>query len=251
MSFAQKIIASRKPFTLFHTWTVSEELLERAIREQKSMDLDVCIDDTGNPYLGHSREYHEKSGEPYFKSLPIWEVVDRIAKSNIVALVDCKHNGAWPVIENVLDKIGPERCIVDSYVSEFKFGHGREEPEPDFVTEWSPIAKLSEVKAKFPLATTTACVKWPPRDMLCSATYGKLVDYIRGLSRESRIDAVCLSVPDGTITDHWLRYFLDENIIVRVVIDRIDTKSLTEPYIGETDHLERASKGIFPDCSLR
>jgi hypothetical protein len=247
MSIAQKIIASRKPFTLFHTWTVSETLLQCAIDEHKSMDLDVCIDDGGNPYLGHSREYHEKSGEPYFKSLPIWDVVDRIANSDIVALIDCKHNGAWPVIENVIDKIGPERCIVDSYVSEFKFGHGRGESEPDFITEWSPIAKLLELKTNFPWATTTACVKWPPPEMLCSAAYRKLVDYILELSKENRIDAVCLSVPDGTITDQWLRFFLAENIIVRVGIDRIDPTTLSEPYIGETDRLELASRSIFRD----
>jgi hypothetical protein len=170
---------------------VSDELLGRAIRERKSMDLDVCINDDGRPYLGHSREYHEKSGEPCFKSLPIWDVVDRIAKSNIVVLIDCKHYDAWPVIEDVVGKIGPERCIVDSYVSEFKFGYSRGELEPDFITEWSPIEKLSKLKKKFPSVTTTACVKWPPRDMLISVKYRKLVDYIRDLMSDNYIEAVC------------------------------------------------------------
>jgi hypothetical protein len=250
MSFAQNIIASRKPFTLFHTWTVSEELLGRAIRDQKSMDLDVCIDDDGRPYLGHSREYHEKSGEPYFRSMPIWDVVGRIAKSNIAVLIDCKHYDAWPVIEDIVGKIGPERCIVDSFVSEFKFGHSRGELEPDFLTEWSPIEKLSQLTKRFPLVTTTACVKWPPYDMLVSATYRKLVDYIRDLSKDNHIDSLCLSVPDSTISDEWLGYFLADNIIVRVGIDRTDPMKLTEPYIGETDYLERTSKSPFPNFDL-
>ena len=208
------------------------------------MDLDVCIDDAGNPYLGHSREYHEKSGEPYFRSLPLWDVVERISKSNIVALVDCKHYDAWPVIEDVVAKIGPERCVVDSYVSEFKFGHSRADDEPDFLTEWVPIVKLLELKSKFPAVTTTACVKWPPNDLLTSTRYQKLVAYIRDIMKKNRIDTVCLSVPDETITDQWLRYFLADNIIPRIGIDRTDATKLMQVYIGETDDLEKASKRL-------
>ena len=48
------------------------------------MDLDVCVDEGGNPYLGHSQEYHEKTNEAFFNSMPLWEAVD--------ALVD-KANG--------------------------------------------------------------------------------------------------------------------------------------------------------------
>jgi hypothetical protein len=68
LSFAQNVLDSRRPVVLFHTWTVTSELLARAIREKRSMDLDVCVDDRGNPYLGHPREYHEKTHEPFFNS---------------------------------------------------------------------------------------------------------------------------------------------------------------------------------------
>ena len=69
-SLASKILRSNRPFTFFHTWYVTRDLLSQAISEQKSMDLDVCVDDSGNPYLGHSKEYHEKSGEPYYFTIP-------------------------------------------------------------------------------------------------------------------------------------------------------------------------------------
>ena len=73
ISLAQRIIASKTPFVFFQTDTVTKELLQQAIAEEKSMDFDVCVDDAGSPYLGHSREYHEKSGEPWFDSMPLWE----------------------------------------------------------------------------------------------------------------------------------------------------------------------------------
>ncbi|MHB9023097.1 MAG: hypothetical protein ACYC7E_02840 [Armatimonadota bacterium] len=52
-------------------------------------------------------------------------------------------------------------------------------------------------------------------------------------------------MPDETITDAGLRYFLEKGIIPHVVIDNTDTSRLFELYIGETDYLARASKRIF------
>jgi fructoselysine-6-P-deglycase FrlB-like protein len=72
-SLAQKILKSKRTVVLFHTWTVTRELLARAIREKRSMDLDVCVDDSGNAYLGHPKEFHDKTHEPFFNLMPLWE----------------------------------------------------------------------------------------------------------------------------------------------------------------------------------
>lgn len=249
-SLAKRILKSSKPFVFFHTWTVTNDLLQKAIDEQKSMDLDVCIDVAGKPYLGHSKEYHEKSGEPYFNSIPLWEVVDLISKSNIVVMVDCKHYDTWPIVEEVVSKIGPERCLVCVYVSELKFDHSRKEGEPDFVTEWSPIENLRSLKEKFPAVTTTACAKWLPKDLITSNKHIGLVQNILKTLKDNRIDTVCLSVPDETVSDKWLRYFLSENVIPHINIDGVDTAKLSELYIGETDDLSRASKITALDYGL-
>lgn len=241
----KKIIASQRQFVFFHTWTVSRNLLRQAIEEEKSMDLDVCVDEVGQPHLGHSKEYHEKSGEPFFNSMPLWEAVSWISRSNIVVMVDCKHHEVWPVIEEVITKIGSERCLVASFVAEFKFGHSRAEGEPDFLTEWSPVEKLSLLKNKFPLVTTTACVKWVPRDLLTWPQYEKLAEYIRQVLKENQVDTVCLGVPGETVTDQWLRYSGAENIIPQIGIDKIELTKLAEVYVGETDHLGRASESRF------
>lgn len=205
------------------------------------MDLDISVDEEGDPYLGHSPEYHRKSGEPYFDSMPLWKAVDLISQSDIMVLVDCKHHDAWPVIENVVEKIGPERCRVDSFVSELRFGHSRGEGEPDFLTEWSAIGRLRLLKAKYPSVTTAACAKWPPRDLLVSDRHERLVEYIRDLLKMNHVDLVCLSIPYETITDEWLRYFRAADIMPSIEVDKIDTSKLSGVYIGETDHLERAS----------
>ena len=242
LSLAQKILKSERPVVLFHTWTVTRGLLVQAIREKRSMDLDVCVDDQGNPYLGHPKEYHEKTREPFFDSMPLWEAVGALADSNIPVIVDCKHFGAWTVVEEVVGQLRPERCLVHSFVSELKFEAGRMPGEPDFLTEWSSIEVLRTLKAKFPSLTTTVSAKWLSADMLVSEKHETLLESVIRLLKEYRIDTVCLNVPDSTFSDKALRTFLRQGILPHVGVDRIDVQQLSETYIGETDRLAFASR---------
>lgn len=177
--------------------------------------------------------------------------IERIAHSTIVVMIDCKHYGAWPVIEETVDRLGPKRCLVSSFVSELKFGHSRADGEPDFLTEWVGIEKLAELKRRFPAVTTNACTKWPPKDLLVAAKYEPLVGFIRHLLKGHRIDTVCLSVPFETLTNRWLRYFLADGIVPHIEVDRASTAELTQPYIGETDVLDRASRSPFATSQNR
>lgn len=245
LSFAQKVLDSRRPVVLFHTWTVTNELLAQAIRKKRSMDLDVCVDDRGNPYLGHPREYHEKTHEPFFNSMPLWEAVRELAHSSIPVIVDCKHFGAWPVVEDIVRQLRPERCLVHSFVSELKFESGRTPGEPDFLTEWSSIESLRVLKRKCPSLTTTASAKWLPADVLVSEEYEELLVRIVRLLKEYEVDTVCLNVPDSTFSDRTLRVFVQEGILAHVSVDRGDWRRLSEVYIGETDRLEFSSRDPF------
>jgi hypothetical protein len=242
LSFAQKVLKSKRPVVLFHKWTVTREMLGQAIREKRSMDLDVCVDDRGDPYLGHPKEYHEKTHGPFFDSMPLWEAVEALADSNMPVIVDCKHFGAWPVVEEVVRQLRPERCLVHSFVSDLKFDAGRMAGEPDFLSEWSSIECLRAIKRKFPSLTTTASAKWLPANVLVSEKHEALLEGIVTLLKEYAVDTVCLNVPDPTFSDKALRTFLQQDILCHVGVDRIDVKQLSEMYIGETDRLEFTSR---------
>jgi len=239
-SLAQKILDSKKPFVFFHTYCVTRDILQQAIEEGKSMDLDVCVDDEGKPYLGHSKEYYEKSGEIQDNSMPLWEAVELISNATIPVIVDCKHFNAWSCVEEVIAKIGEQRCLVHTFASELCFDYERN--SPNFISEWSPIARLNLLKRKFPSVTTTASAKWLPNDLLISDQYKELLQYIRSTLKDNHVNTICLNVPDKTISDRSLQYFLEENIIPHVGIDNIDTTQLSQVYIGETDDLKLASK---------
>lgn len=241
LSLAHKVLNSGRPFVLFHTWTVTRSLLAQAIKENRSLDLDVNVDEAGNPYLGHPKEYHIKTGEPFFDSMPLWEAVDALARSSIPVIVDCKQFDAWPVVDEIVRKLRPERCLVHSFVSELKFDASRAQGEPDFAVEWSSLKNLRELKQKFPSVTTSASAKWLPADVLLSEKYDALLVRIATLLKEHTVDTICLNVPDSTFSDRVLRLFLEGGILAHVGIDHVESARLSEVYIGETDRLERAS----------
>jgi hypothetical protein len=243
LSFAQQVLKSGRAVVLFHTWTVTKALLGQAIREKRSMDLDVCIDDGGNQYLGHPKEYHLKAKEQFFNSMPLWEAVEALTYSSIPVIVDCKHFGAWQVVENVLRQLRPERCLVHSFVSELKFDAGRTPGEPDFLSEWSSIENLRALKAKFPTLTTTASAKWLPADALVTDKYEALLARVIKLIKERGVDTICLNVPDSTFSDRALRLFLENGILAHIGVDRADLTQLSEVYIGETGRMEFTSQG--------
>jgi hypothetical protein len=158
------------------------------------------------------------------------------------SIPNCKHVDAWPVVENVVTELRQERCLVCSFTSELKFDAGRADGEPDFVTEWSSIKNLREIKRKFPSITTTPCAKWLPADVLTSDNYGALLARIVSLLKVNQVDTICLNVPDSTFSDRTLMLFLREGILAHVGVDHADLTPLSQVYIGETDKLKFASR---------
>jgi len=239
----QRIFGANKPFVLFHTHSATRETIGRAIVSDKSMDLDICVDEFGTPYLGHSSEYYRKSGEVQPETMPFEEAIELVSKAKIPVIVDCKHYDAWAPVENAIRNIGAHRCLVHSFAAELKFGYRKS--NQDYITEWSPIRKLTEIKNKFPLATITASCKFLPNDLLLSSQYQELLIRICEVAKNNKIDTVCLNVPDNTVSDEIVDFFLKENIIPHIRIDDIDVSRLSKLFIGETDILEKASDSML------
>lgn len=244
-SFVQRVVNSNRPFILFHTHSATRETIKRAISSGKSMDLDICVDDSGNPYLGHSKEYYEKSDETRPKTMPFAEAIKLVSRASIPVIVDCKHYDAWPIVEDVISAIGAHRCLIHSFAAELRFDY--EHNDHNYLTEWSPIKKLTEIKKEFPAATVTASCKFLPSDLLLSPQYKGLLTKIHGVLKTNRIDTVCLNVPDNTMSDRVLDFFLAEKIIPHVGIDNMDASKLSRLYVGETDILTSASDSKFLD----
>lgn len=238
-SLAQRILDSKKPFVLYHTHSATEESIRQAIRENKSMDLDISVDREGKPYLGHTEEYYEISGETQSDSMPLNKAINLIARANIPVIVDCKHHDAWSTIKDIVNKIGAHRCLVNFFVSELKFTHNLSH-DHDYPINWFPVSKLRYLKNQFPNVTTTASCIFSPSNLLISNQYLGLLKKIRKIIIKNHLDAISLNLPDETISDKILKKILSKNIIPHVRIDNIDVSTLSSVYIGETDILENA-----------
>lgn len=243
LSLAQKILRSKSPFVFYHTHEVTRHSLHEAIDKEKSMDLDVCVDEVGRPYLGHSREYYEKTASSWDRSMSLWEAVELISNTSIPVIVDCKNYGAWRYVEEVIARIGPAKCLVHTFISEFYIHYVRH--EYDVTCEWSPAEKLRSLKSRFPSLTTSASAKGLPNDLFLSDRYEELLHAIKKTLIDNQVDTICLNIPDHAFSDIALAFFLKHKIIPHIMIDKIDTSKLSEVYIGETNALSLASKSTW------
>lgn len=239
-SLTKRILKSGKPFILFHTYDASEKSIQEAIAQDKSMDLDISVDDLGKPYLGHSLEFYEKSKEEKPQNnMGFRDAINMVSKANIPVIVDCKDIKAWDLTDEVVSQIGPERCLVHIYANEMKFDYNFY--DHDYTSEWLPARKLKNLKQKFPNVTTTASAKFLPSDLLINEKHKDLLRKIRSILKENNVDTVCLNVPDETMSDKILEFFLEKEIVPHVNIDGIDTIKLTKIFVGETNILASAS----------
>ncbi|MEK9179172.1 MAG: hypothetical protein AAB893_01755 [Patescibacteria group bacterium] len=239
LSLVKRILLLGKPYVLFHTHVASREIIERAIRKNKSMDLDISVDSTGNPYLGHSQEYYEISGEKKGNSISYFLALELLAKSKIPVIIDCKNHAAWHYVKMAVMKLGDWRCVVNSFVTELKYSHV--DSGVDYLAEWVSIDRLREIKEMFPLVTTSASCKFLPKDIFTNGFPTEEVYYLRENLMLNTVDTVSFNVPNETISNSVLQYFLEKGIISHLNVDLADTSLLSSVYMGETDNIKRAS----------
>jgi len=241
ISLAQRIFYLNKSFIFFHTHQLTFPILKQAIKFKKSLDLDISVNDSLIPYLGHSKEYYKKSGEKQPKTAPIWEVVKKLKTTSIPVMIDCKHFKAWPVVEKVIKEVGPHRCLVNSFVSEFKFYYSYIK-DKDYFCEWLPIKKLKLIKQKFPLVTTSASAKFLPLDFSNFNRYKNLYFKIRKILEENQIDRISLNIPFKNSPKKIIDFFISKKILITINTDVFYINKLSKKlYIGETDYLNNAS----------
>lgn len=238
-SLAQRILNSNKPFVFYHHLRVTKKGIHEAVEKNKSVHLDVCVDSNKKPYIGHSEEYYEKSGEKMKESISLNKALDLLSKSTIPVIVDCKHYNAWVLIGDVVEKLGQERCLVNTFVDELKFNYNS--IEPDYLSEWSDVSKLEWIKGKYPLVTTVASAKGLPTD-LSLGNYSELLSNIRTFLVSNNIDDVSLNVSSGLYDDGLITFFTSKKVLPHIIsTDGVETSKLTGCYVGEVEVFEKAS----------
>lgn len=237
-SLAQRILNSNKPFIFYHHHRVTEKGIHKAIEENRSIHLDVCVDSNEKPYIGHSEEYYKKNSKKMEENISLNRALELLSKSTIPVFVDCKHYDTWALIEDVVEKLGQERCLVNTFADELKFNYNP--IEPDYLSEWSDISKLEWIKEKYPLVTTVASAKGLPVD-LSLRSHSKLLTNIRSLLVSNNIDDVSLNVSSDLYDDELIAFFTSKKMLPHIMFDGMQTSELTYCCVGEVEVFEKAS----------
>lgn len=233
-----KGIIHSKSVTLFHTHVVTSDLLEQALEEYRSIDLDICVsEEGGQPYLGHSDEYHTKSGVPQYKTMKLDEVITRleIHPHKIPVMLDCKHYAAWQHLVQFIERLGSERCLVNSYVHELRFRDHQE--EFDIEVEYVPIDWMANVVKKYPDVVVSASARNLSSD--CYRT--PQIDHIERCLKEHAIDTISFNTNNNVLSLSDLLICAERKIIPNIEIDRYDEMPQVH-VLAETNHLSSADR---------
>ncbi len=239
-SLAQRIQQSQERIALFHTSALTREILEDAISRNKSIDIDIAIDESGHPFIGHSLEYYHISWEEQPITIPFREAIELLEKSDIPIILDCKEIWALPFLIQIIERLWAHRILVHIYAREFRFSHF-EWADHDYPSEWIDMREVANLKKKYPNITTTASCKYLDPELLKTRGKYTILNFIRETLVSNNVDTICLNVTDNTIDNETLNFFLEENIIPHVTVDAIDASKLTSCYLWESDFINRVS----------
>jgi len=242
---AKRIWDSGKPLIIFHARSITDEILDTAIREDRSMDMDIAVDNTGIPYLGHSIAYYEKNNISAYDSVPLEHALSLLENSSIPVHLDCKGSGAFATVLDAAERLGPGRCIINSYVSELDFiSPTNSDMWGTYIEEdWMPIETLRGAKKRFPDITIQASGEGVTVESLLEDGGKLLHENIDVLGTD--IDSVNLNIPSVEIVlKEVISAINDAGILYEVNMDTLRKKPQGF-YIGETDDMSKTTKSFL------
>ena len=241
-SIARRFWDSGEPLIILHTHEVTDEILDVVIREKRSIDLDIAIDGSGTPYLGHSLANYKKNNISPHDSVPLEHALSRLERNtSILVHLDCKEAGAFTAVLDAAERLGPRRCIINSFVNELDYiTPTNSHMWGTYVEEdWMSIATLRGAKKRFPKITVQASGEGVTVESLLADDGKILQEIIHILGTD--IDSVNLNIPSAeSVPNEVISAINDAGIFYHVNIDslREEPQGL---YIGETDDIAKTT----------
>ena len=239
VNLANKVWSEKKPYILFHTHVLNEDVLQQAISQQKNVDIDISVDPEGKVYVGHSYDYHQRTKKPLYDSVDFEEAISTLSESDCYCYVDCKQRESLGYIFDIVERLGGSRCHIISFVHELNFYSSAEEWKNEcIVSEWIEAEDLLNLKDQFPDVSIAGSGKGLSLDQVTTQP-DEMADNVR--ERVPGFDAVSLNIkPRNQYPSEFIIALNKVGLLPHVPIDTLG--NLPEGlFIGETDHISRAS----------
>lgn len=239
---------TKKPFVYYHTRTVQEDNLSKAIEQKKSIELDIALDEEGifynkgEFYIGHPVTFYTVSGYEFHDNIALEKAVDILQENkNIFVVLDCKNIKALTIMGELVKKFGHHRCLFHAYASEWSVDPTNSEIkyEEQWKDEGIPLEKIAEFKKKNKIPVIAACMAVTEKRIKDNNLVNKMLNDVAGMN----IDCLSLYMQDTDLPPLQLaRKISEAGYFNWINIDKITNQKMKGiTYIGMTDNLENAS----------
>jgi hypothetical protein len=238
-----KILDNRKPFTYFHTHVINREVLDRAVAAQRSLEVDLSIDESGEVFVGHPLVSYEFNKQPPPNNLPLDVILNEMKMANLYLVLDCKDAKALPKVQEIIQYYGPEKCLLHACVDALVF-----KPYPDKIKalvepHWGddelPFEELLEIKRATGVPLALYCRGLTEERLKAEGEQiiARMTEVAKG-----KAEVIVMGLPKGEI---WplsvMQRLLKHNILSLLNIDHTPYQRRPSIFLGTTDILERAS----------
>lgn len=244
-SLFDTILQRKKPFIYLHTHAITPRVLDDAIKSSASIEIDVSIDNEGNPFIGHPLSFYEYKKLAPPANLPIDDVIARLQKTNLYVVMDCKDVRAIPWVKQTTNVIGRDRSIFHAWSDSllFKPYDTNAAIEPHWIHEDLPqsvIQKLYE-DTHIPILLSARGLT---HDYI-NDNYQNVLQRILAATRPA-CAAIHFNLPGGQAPSmEIMNELLAHGILTLLNIDIVPPGKRPEVFVGMTDHINAAGTVRF------
>jgi len=237
-----RIITNHQTFVYFHTHEVTQTILDAAIVQHKSLELDISIAPDGEIYIGHPLAMYEFKNLPPPHNLPLDEVLRAAKAANLFLMFDVKDVRVLPRVQQAILEHGVDNCILHSCVEELVFRpfSSKLVVEPHWNNEQLPVDAVLAVKQATGVPVAL-CSRGISQELLDAkgqaAIVGQILTVVKG-----KAEVMVPTMPPGETTPlSLMQTLLDNGIVSLFNVDKRSPEDRPAYYLGSTDDLAHAT----------
>jgi hypothetical protein len=239
---AQRIIDSKKPFTYFHTYEITQPVLHAAIKAGKSIEIDLAVNDDGSVYIGHPPGFYAFERLPPPANLPLDVVLDALEPTSVFVVLDCKDVRVLPTAQKIIERFGVGRVLVYAWTDAlcFKPYAASVAVEPHWVYEDIPLQALRRLYDATHIPMVLGC-----RGLAYDTFKTKwtvIRDQILDVAAQIQCIGVHFNLPSYELPSaSYISELAEHGIAPWVNIDVVTSIDRPSLYVGATDDTHYAS----------
>jgi hypothetical protein len=233
----------RRPFNVFHTHVIDRAIMDAAVANGRSLEVDISITPEGTIYVGHPLSYYKAANLPPPSNLPLEMITKEAKAAGLFLILDLKDVKTIPTAREVISEYGVENCLVHAYCKELSF---RPWPpkvqaikEPNWEGEELPLEELLDLREATGVPLALSC-----HGITQERLYGEGEDILEQIVAiaEQGVFSISFSMPpDEDAPLVFANKLIEHDIVPMIRVDDTTPQNKPDFFLGFTDYLEQAT----------